>query len=202
MAARKRSVGRRAVPAPSAASALVLVLALSLVGAACSSDGSDGADAPRRTTTTVSDDADASTTTTAPRTTPSTTAAPTSTAAPDTTAGGGSSAFRGAVDGQKDVVVTFTRGADALTDVRASGLELTCQPLAGGDAKTISVDVAMAQVPLGPGLLEHTEQGAPYEPTLSGSFTPAGAFAGSLYLSGQRDGYACGGEFTFLATPS
>ncbi|MBX3285242.1 MAG: hypothetical protein KF703_07860 [Actinobacteria bacterium] len=201
MAARKRSVGRRAVPAPSAASALVLVLALSLVGAACSSDGSDGADAPRRTTTTVSDDADASTTTTAPRTTTSTTAAPTSTAAPDTTAGG-SSAFRGAVDGQKDVVVTFTRGADALTDVRASGLELTCQPLAGGDAKTISVDVAMAQVPLGPGLLEHTEQGAPYEPTLSGSFTPAGAFAGSLYLSGQRDGYACGGEFTFLATPS
>lgn len=190
--------GRRVV------AAVVLVAAVALAG--CSSDGSDGAadaDAPRRTTTTVNDGGESSTTSTAPE---GTTTAPegTTTAAPPTSgAGGGSSSFRGAVDGQDGIEVTFTRGAAALTDLRADGLDLTCQPLEGGDAKTITVDVAMAEVPLGSGtLVEHTEAGAPYEPTLSGSFTPAGTFAGALYLSGQRDGFACGGEFTFIATPT
>ena len=198
MAAPSRAVGRTAVA--------VLVLAASVALAACSSDGSDGADAPRRTTTTTAADGRLRTTTStteAERAT-STTAAPSTTATPATGGGGGSgsSTFRGDVDGQKGVSVTFTRSASAITDVRAEGLELTCQPLKGGDAKTITVDVAMAQVPLSSGLIEHTEAGAPYEPTLSGSFTPAGAFAGALSLSGQRDGYACGGEFTFLATPT
>ena len=197
MAAASRAVGRTAVA--------VLVLAASVALAACSSDGSDGADAPRRTTTTAADGPSRTTTSTteAERAT-TTTAAPSTTATPATGGGGGSgsSTFRGDVDGQKGVAVTFTRSASAITDVRAEGLELTCQPLKGGDAKTITVDVAMAQVPLSSGLIEHTEAGAPYEPTLSGSFTPAGAFAGALSLSGQRDGYACGGEFTFLATPT
>lgn len=191
--------GRRAV------AAVVLVAAVALAG--CSSDGSDGAadaDAPRRTTTTVNDGGESSTTSTAPEGTTTTAPEGTTTAAPPTSgAGGGSSSFRGAVDGQDGIEVTFTRGPAALTDLRADGLDLTCQPLEGGDAKTITVDVAMAEVPLGSGtLVEHTEAGAPYEPTLSGSFTPAGTFAGALYLSGQRDGFACGGEFTFIATPT
>lgn len=178
-----------------------VLLAVAVAG--CSSDGSEGADAPRRTTTTSTDGGERTTTTEAPGDTTSTSAAPTTTAAPPSTTGGGSSAFRGSVDGQDGIEVTFTRGAAALTDVRADGLELTCQPLEGGDAETITVDVAIAQVPLGSGdLVEHTQADAPYEPTLSGSFTPAGSFAGALSLSGQRDGFACGGEFTFIATPT
>lgn len=179
----------------------MLAVALGLAG--CSSDsgsGAGGEGAPRRTTTTT-------TTTTVPARTSSTAAPTTDATAPTTVAStsgvGGSSTFRGAVDGQAGIEVTFTRGAAALTDVRVDDLELTCQPLDGGDAKTITVDVSVAQVPLGSGgLVEHTDAGAPYEPTLTGSFTPAGSFAGSLYLSGQRDGFACGGEFTFIATPS
>lgn len=189
----------RSIATPVAA---VLMAAVALAG--CSSDGSEGGDAPRTTTTeadgaegTSTTEAAEDTTSTAPPTTP-TTAAPTTAAG-----GGGSSAFRGTVDGQDGVEVTFTRGATALTDVRADGLELTCQPLAGGDPETTTVDVAMAEVPLGAtDLVEHTESGATYEPTISGSFTDAGSFAGSLYLSGQADGFACGGEFTFIATPT
>lgn len=179
------------------------LLAASVLGAGCSSDGSDGAKAGSGADGTTT--APKRTTTTAPRTT--TTAAPSTTTStkPATTPGsggaGGSSAYAGDLDGQDGVSVSFTRTASALTDLRADGLELTCQPLASGDAKTITVDVAMAQVPLGTGgLVEFTESGAPYEPTVSGSFTASGDFAGSLYLSGQRDGYACGGEFTFIAT--
>ena len=182
-----------------AAAGVGALLAVTVVLAGCSSDGSDGADAPRRTTTSA-DETDQTTTEAPERTTSSTTTA----VAPTTSAGGGgSSAFRGTVDGQGGIEVTFVRSPTVLTDVRADGLELTCQPLEGGDAKTITVDVAMAQVPLGTtDLVEHTEADAPYEPTLAGSFTPAGSFAGSLSLSGQRDGFACGGEFTFIATPT
>ena len=181
--------------------AVALVIAVLLAGCSSDSGSDDGADASRRTTTSA-DRAERTTTSAAPDGT-TTTGAPTTTAAPPTSAGGGSSAFRGAVDGQDGVEVTFTRGAAALADVRADGLELTCQPLEGGDSKTVTLDVVIAEVPLGSGgLVEHTEAGAPYEPTLAGSFTPAGAFAGSLSLSGQRDGFACGGEFTFIATPT
>jgi hypothetical protein len=178
-----------------------VLLAIAVVLAGCSGDGSEDAEAPRRTTTTEADGAEPTTTTAADDTT--TTGAPTTPTTPTTAAPGSSSSFRGAVDGQEGIQVAFTRSATALTDVRADGLELTCQPLEGGDAKTITVDVAMAQVPLGTAdLVEHTESGAPYEPTLSGSFTPDGSFAGSLYLSGQADGFACGGEFTFIASPA
>jgi hypothetical protein len=182
-----------------AGAAVLLVVTGAVVG--CSSDDSEGADAPRRTTTTSADRPDRTSTTEAPATT--TTTAPATTAPPTSAGGGGSSAFRGTVDGQDGIEVTFVRGATALTDVRADGLELTCQPLEGGDSTTITVDVAMPEVPLGASeLVEHTQSDAPYEPTLAGSFTPAGSFAGALSLSGQRDGFACGGEFTFIATPT
>jgi len=38
-----------------------------------------------------------------------------------------------------------------------------------------------------------------FEPNISGTFTDDGRFAGVLTLSGDRQGYACGGEYTFIA---
>lgn len=172
--------------------ALSLVGVLALVG--CSKDSDDAA-----TTTTPS-----STTAAAGRTTSTVARSTSTTQAPIITTTvvkptGGPSKFRGVVDGQPKVIVTFTKGT-ALTDVKADGLEIQCQPLEQGDAKTDTVDVAIASAPIAAdGTVSYTQAKEQFEPNISGTFTDDGRFAGVLTLSGERKGYACGGEYTFIA---
>jgi len=174
--------------------AIVVALLGAVALSGCSKDKSDDADkgttpsstaVARSTSTTVGS---STSTTTEPRIT-TTIVKPT----------GGPTSFRGVVDGQPKVVVTFTKGA-TLTDLKANDLEIECQPLDNGDAKTTKVDVAIPSAPVASnGSVTFTQSAKEYQPTISGSFTKDGRFAGALSLSGQKNGYACGGEFTFIA---
>ncbi|CAN5493750.1 hypothetical protein BH10ACT1_BH10ACT1_34960 [soil metagenome] len=183
--------------------AAVLACALTVAAVGCSSDSdSDGA-SPKKTTTT----AEVSTSTTdAPTTTTTTAAKPATTTTTTTAPGGPGDAgprdFAGPVDGQPESVeVTFTRDG-GIVDFSVSGLEIQCQPLDNGDASTRPTKVTIAAAPIAAdGSVQFTAKGSKYEPSLSGSFTPEGSFAGGLYLSGEDDGSVCGGEFTFIATP-
>ncbi len=108
--------------------------------------------------------------------------------------------FAGRVDGQKSSVkVTFTRNS-GIKNFVVSGLAILCQPLDNGDSSTRATRVSIPSAEIrADGSVEHSETSAKYRPTLSGTFTPDGSFAGGLYLSGEDDGSVCGGEFTFIA---
>lgn len=204
------------------------VLALTTVLAAgCSSDGDDGGASDRTTTTkrtTTSADrtttSKATTTTTAgagngggttttgtgggepPQTTTTADDGPPSTTA-STEAPRAPSSYAGLVAGQAaDSDVTFTRGA-GIEDFKVSGLAIECQPLAPtGDAKSRTVDVAIDAAPVAAdGSVMFTQTDATYDPSLSGSFAADGTFAGGLFLSGESEGFVCGGEFAFTAKP-
>jgi len=175
-----------------------LAIAVGLVGAmalsGCSKDKSDDSDKGASASTTTAAKAASSTTTS----TTSTTTEPRITTTVVKPAGGPTK-FRGVVDGQPKVVVTFTRGT-AITDLKADDLEIECQPLDNGDAKTKTVDVAIPSAPVAAsGSVSFTQSAKEYQPTISGVFTKDARFAGAISLSGQKDGYACGGEFTFIA---
>ena len=176
--------------------AIVVVLLGALALAACSKDESDDSDKGASASTTTA--AAARSTSTTSTTSSSTTTEPLITTTVVKPAGGPTK-FRGVVDGQPKVVVTFTRGT-AITDLKANDLAIECQPLDNGDAKTKTVDISVPSVPVAAGgSVSFTQSAKEYQPTISGTFTKDDRFAGAISLSGQKDGYACGGEFTFIA---
>jgi len=178
--------------------AVLVVAALALAAVGCSSDSDDAK--PAKTTTTKPVARPTTSTTVAPTTTGLVGTTSTTVVAPAPT---GPQDYRGAIDGQdKDKVVTFTRDGD-ITDFVVTGLSIECQPLKAGEPTTRATRVTIPKATVkGDGSVEHTESGSKYKPTLTGSFTKDGSFAGGLYLSGQDDGYVCGGEFTFIAKPA
>lgn len=177
----------------------VLVAGAIVLGAVgCSSD-SDGT--PKTTTTKPSATPSTSTTPSETTATPLATTSTTTAAKPVNPAG--PTDYAGRVDGQKSAVkVTFTRNA-GIKNFVVSGLAILCQPLDNGDSSTRATKVSIPAAEIrADGSVEHTETGAKYKPTLSGTFTPDGSFAGGLFLSGEDDGSVCGGEFTFIAKVS
>ena len=182
-----------------AVGALVIV-AVTLSAAGCGSN-SDGSVQPTKNTTTEP----APTTTIRRAGTTSTSTSASASGATTTTAvsdpgRGGPIAYAGRVDGQKSAVkVTFTRNT-GIENFVVSGLVIVCQPLDNGDSSSRVTKVSIPRAELrADGSIEHTETSAKYRPTLSGTFTPDGSFAGGLFLSGEDDGSVCGGEFTFFA---
>lgn len=182
-----------------AVGALVIV-AITLSTAGCGSN-SDGSVQPTKNTTTEP----APTTTIRRAGTTSTSTSASASGATTTTAvsdpgRGGPIAYAGRVDGQKSAVeVTFTRNT-GIENFVVSGLVIVCQPLDNGDSSSRVTKVSIPRAELrADGSIEHTETSAKYRPTLSGTFTPDGSFAGGLFLSGEDDGSVCGGEFTFFA---
>ena len=179
----------------------VLVAGAVVLGAAACSSESDGTPKPTKTTTTK------------PAATPSTAATPSeTTAAPPATTSttvvkpanpAGPTDYAGRVDGQKtSVKVTFTRNG-GIKNFVISGLAILCQPLDNGDSSSRATKVSIPSADIrADGSVEHTETGAKYKPTLSGTFTADGSFAGGVFLSGEEDGSVCGGEFTFIAKVS
>ena len=184
-----------------AVGALVIV-AIALSTAGCGSNG-DGSVQPTKNTTTepapTTTIRRAGTTSTSTTTTASASGATTTTAVSDP-GRGGPIAYAGRVDGQKSAVkVAFTRNA-GIENFVVSGLVIVCQPLDNGDSSSRVTKVSIPRAELrADGSIEHTETSAKYRPTLSGTFTPDGSFAGGLFLSGEDDGSVCGGEFTFFA---
>ena len=180
----------------------LMIVAIGLSAGGCGSNGGGSAQ-PTKTSTTepglTTTIRRAGTTSTSTSTTASTSGATTTTAvfAPGR---GGPIAYAGSVDGQKSAVkVAFTRNA-GIENFVVSGLVIVCQPLDNGDSSSRVTRVSIPRAELrADGSIEHTETSAKYRPTLSGTFTPDGSFAGGLFLSGEDDGSVCGGEFTFLA---
>ena len=182
-----------------AVGALVIV-AIALSTAGCGSN-SDGSVQPTKNTTT--EHAPTTTIRRAGTTSTSTSASAsgaTTTAAVSDPGRGGPIAYAGRVDGQKSAVkVAFTRNT-GIENFVVSGLVIVCQPLDNGDSSSRVTRVSIPRAELrADGSIEHTETSAKYRPTLSGTFTPDGSFAGGLFLSGEAAGSVCGGEFTFLA---
>lgn len=187
---RLRSVGAGAV--------LVVVLAVAAIG--CSSDGGSDDAAPERTTTT---EAEAPTTSITEAVATTTEAPATTTTVAPTPPGDGPTAYEGVIDGQEDATVSFTRdGGIEAFEVR--GLAVECQPLdVTGEPKARTVSVTIAAAPLtADGSISHTEEDANLAPTLSGAFADDGTFAGGVFLTGEDDGFVCGGDFTFYANPA
>ncbi|HEX2574829.1 MAG TPA: hypothetical protein VHK88_00680 [Aquihabitans sp.] len=202
------SAARRPRRGQRLAGALVLAGALAAALVGCSDDD-DAADAPRRTTTTevaeaTSTTTEATTTTDEASSTTTTTAAATTTTAAPTPGAPGPRDYRGVVDGQDpEVPVRFVRGA-GIEDLEVEDLAIECQPLDNtGDLQERTTDVSFDQVPIsGSGSVEAMLDDEPLRPSLSGSFADDGTFTGALFLSGEDDGFVCGGEFTFTATPA
>ena len=180
----------------------VLVAGAIVLGAVgCSSD-SDGTPKPTKTTTTKPA-ASPSTATTPSETTAAPLATTSTTTAVKPVNPTWPAHYAGRVDGQKSSVkVTFTRNV-GIQNFVVSGLAILCQPLDNGDSSTRATKVSIPSADIrADGSVEHTETGAKYKPTLSGTFTADGSFAGGLFLSGEDDGSVCGGEFTFIAKVS
>ncbi len=164
---------------------------------------------PATTTT-----APSSTTTTDPvgtTTSPAVTSAPPTTPSPTTPSPTTASEpgaprpqdYSGPVDDQPEgTTVAFVRSG-SVTGFEVRDLEVECQPLAAdGEAMSRQVSVAIAEAPIAAdGTVAFTEGSATLKPSLSGSFAADGAFVGSLFLTGEDDGFVCGGEFTFTARP-
>lgn len=182
--------------------ALVAVAALLVMAAVgCSSDGGSDDAAPERTATTedgavTTSTVDATTTTTAD-------AAVTSTTATPTPPGDGPTDYAGFIDGQEEATVTFVRD-DGIEAFEVRDLAVECQPLeVTGEPETKTISVAIAAAPLtADGSISHTEDDADLKPTLSGAFADDGTFAGGVFLTGEDDGFVCGGDFTFYANPA
>lgn len=172
---------------------------LVLASAGCSSDGGSD-DAPDRTTSTTSTTAAPVSTTEAPTTTQ---APASSTTVAPTPPGAGPTAYAGVVDGQEGATVRFTRDG-GIEGFEVRGLSVTCQPLAAtGDSKERTVSVTIDAAPLtADGSIDHTEETANLRPSLSGAFADDGTFTGGIFLTGEDDGFVCGGEFTFFASPA
>ncbi len=186
--------GQKGSAARGAIAVLAVVLA-PVVMVACSSK-SDGADKPDRTSTTAAARTSTSSTT-APR--PSTTV---TTTVPGTRTGTGPTNFAGQLDGQK-ARATFTRTSAGIENFEVVGLAIQCQPIDNSAPSSRATRVTIQLAPIkADGSVETTATAAKYKPTLSGSFTPQGTFAGGLFLSGQDSGSVCGGEFTFIAKPT
>ncbi|MCU1498454.1 MAG: hypothetical protein JWM47_2407 [Acidimicrobiales bacterium] len=191
------------IPSRSAARRLAAVVAAGLLVLGlpgCSSDGND--DGARADPSSTTEAAGRSTTTAADRAT-TTVPATTTTTAGVPVLPPGATRYAGPVDGQQaGVEVSFTRDG-AITDFEVGGLSMDCQPLTSGEPSTRSTTVSIAEVAVSAsGAVSHIEEDARYRPSLTGSFTPDGSFAGGLYLSGEDDGFVCGGEFTFIAAPT
>lgn len=211
---------RRRWVAASLLGALVVVAA-----AGCSSDEQDAG--PDRTTTTVAsgtsaDDGTATTSSDGGEEDPAPTTDPTTTTeVPDPTGGSGTTQapagegttagldapgaedYSGPFDGQDgDTSISFERGAD-VSSVEVKGLEVRCEPIDNtGDPRTKTIDLSFPKVSVrDDGSVDLTLDDARYQPSLSGSFTPDGSFAGSVFLAFDDDGYACGGDYPFIAKP-
>ena len=184
-----RSIGR--------VTAVTMAALLVVVGPACSND-----DKSDSTSTTLDVNVDPPndppvTTTTAP---PSgTTVADTKPVASTTTEVVAGEAFGGAIDGQDGGIdIAFTKADGVIRNFAVRDLEIQCQPLAGGEATTRTIDVVLDRVPVGAdGMVDYVDEDAAFAPQLSGSFADDGRFIGGLYLSQELDGSVCGGEFTF-----
>lgn len=174
--------------------ATLLVVALGSVG--CSKN-SDGAKAPRKTATTVTS---RTSTTGSPETTstvPGVTTAPIDPTAPAPVA------YSGRIDGQPTTAqVTFVL-TDALERVEVKDLTIECQPLDGqAEPETRTIGLSFPRATIAKGRTVSVSLGsARMKPSLSGSFSADNAFSGALFLSGEDDGFVCGGEFTFTARP-
>jgi hypothetical protein len=181
------------------AGALLVVAALVLAGGCSSDDGSDGRDGADTTRP-----AGATTTSKAPVTTEAgsstTLGATTNTTAPaqDDPA---NADYRGKVDG-RDATVTFTRKDGTILDLAISSLTLDCLPTGDGEPTTRKATVSIDRLPLpASGVVEVTAKDDPYSPSITGTFAEDGTFSATVLFSGQREGYACGGEFPFTAQP-
>ena len=99
--------------------------------------------------------------------------------------------------------ISFQRGAE-VSSVEIKGLEVTCEPKDNtGESRTDTIDLRFPEVPVrGDSSVDLTLVDSPYKPSLSGSFGADGTFSGSVFLTYDKDGYACGGEYPFIAKPS
>lgn len=187
-----------------------MALLLTVGAVACSSDsGSEDAagssttteaDATASTTTTTTTSGEATTTSTAAAEDPTTTAA-TEPADPNAPP---SQDYSGAIDGQDGgTTISFERGAE-VSSVEVRGLEVTCEPIDNtGATRTETVDLSFPDVVVAEdGSVEVAKPDDELAPSLTGVFTADGTFTGSIFLSFERDGYACGGDYPFTADPA
>ena len=185
-----RSIGRVA--------AVTMAALLVVAGPACSKDDK-GDSASTTLDVDVDPPNDPPATTTAPPasdTTVADTKPPSSTSTTEVVAG---ESFGGAIDGQDGGIdIAFTKADGVIRNFAVRDLEIQCQPLAGGEATTRTIDVVLDRVPVGAdGMVDYVDEEAAFAPQLSGSFADDGRFIGGLYLSQELDGSVCGGEFTF-----
>lgn len=196
---------------PTRSVVLALVLAVAAVGCSSDSDGTaasttteagatTSSTAPSSTTTSTTTAGEDATTSTTGADDPTTTTAATEPADPNAPP---PQDYSGAVDAQDgDTTISFVRGAD-VSSVEIRALEVTCEPIDNtGATRTEAVDLSFPDVEVAEdGSVEVAKPDDELSPSLSGVFAADGTFTGSIFLSFERGGYACGGDYPFTAAP-